>query len=75
MHRGTHAAPNYAQLCWTQQGVRLGSQVFQSISKEIMVRLSATQDQSAGASGQGGSTLRVGQTPAGGEKKKAACCS
>ena len=54
--------------------VSMCRQVFQSISKEIMVRQSATQDQAAGSGGQGGSTIRVGQTPAG-DKKKAACCA
>lgn len=47
-------------------------EVFHTISKEIMTRLSATQDQSAGAGAQGG--LRVGNTGPG-DGKKAACCS
>lgn len=45
------------------------SQVFQSISKDIMQRLAATQD-APSASG----AIRVGDTP-GGPAKKAACCS
>jgi len=46
--------------------------VFQSISKDIMQRLAATQD-APSASGAG-NTIRVGNTP-GGPAKKAACCS
>lgn len=47
-------------------------QVFETIAKEVMVRLSATQDQSAGAGGQG-NVLRVGAGP--GVVKKSSCCS
>lgn len=48
-------------------------QVFQSISKDIMQRLAATQDQPS-AGGQA-NTLRVGDKPGGAAGKKAACCS
>lgn len=47
-------------------------EVFQSISKDIMQRLASTQDQ---PSASGANTIRVGNTPAGGGTKKAACCS
>jgi hypothetical protein len=49
------------------------TQVFQSISKDIMQRLAATQDQPS-AGGQA-NTLRVGDKPGGTAGKKAACCS
>ena len=50
-------------------------QTFQSIAKEIMVRLSAQQEQGSPARG-GGSTVRMdGGYAAAAAKKKAACCS
>ena len=50
-------------------------QTFQSIAKEIMIRLSAQQDQGSPARG-GGSTVRMdGGYAAAAAKKKAACCS
>jgi Ras-related protein Rab-8A len=48
-------------------------EVFQSISKDIMQRLAATQDQPS-AGGQA-NTLRVGDKQGGTAGKKAACCS
>ena len=49
------------------------AQVFQSISKDIMQRLAATQDQPS-AAGAKGNTIRVGDKP-GSPAKKANCCS
>ena len=48
-------------------------QTFQSIAKEIMVRLSSQQEGGAAAPGTG-NTVRVGGY-AGAAQKKAACCS
>ena len=53
----------------------VAAQTFQSIAKEIMVRLSAQQEQGSPARG-GGSTVRMdGGYAAAAAKKKAACCS
>ena len=55
--------------------VILVPQVFQSISKDIMVRLASTQDQSpSGGPGSKSGAVKIGATP-GGTVKKAACCS